>query len=151
VEGEGEWFVVHQNGEVPGLQHVTEVLHGFINHQEFSVIGTVLLLGQAQLPGEKGEGLPDFLHSLLEDGTNGGGRSVRDQGERSGWIWMSQESSLRQACLSLIEGCNECVGPGDRVGAFDFGARKDLVERGLVGGCMREETPIEIQHFQETS
>jgi len=65
--------VVRQDGEVPGLQHVTEVFHGFINRQEFSVIGAVLLLGRAQLPGEKGEGLPDVLHSLLEDGTNGDG------------------------------------------------------------------------------
>jgi len=75
VEGEGERFVVRQDGEVPGLQHVTEVLRGFINRQEFSVIGAVLLLGRAQLSGEKGEGLRDVLHSV---------------GGRQPWRWLKK-------------------------------------------------------------
>ena len=73
VEGEGELFVVRQDGEMPVLQHVTEVPHGLIDLQELRVVSTVIWLCRAQLPGEKGEGLPGVLHPLLEDGTHGGG------------------------------------------------------------------------------
>ena len=73
VEGEGERFVVCQDGEMPGLQHVTEVPHGLIDRQELPVVSTVLMLCRAQLPGEEGEGLPDVSHPLLEDGTHGSG------------------------------------------------------------------------------
>ena len=31
VEGEGEWLMVCEDGEVPGLQHVAGVLHGLID------------------------------------------------------------------------------------------------------------------------
>ena len=68
MKGEGERFVVSQDG-----QHVTEVPHGLIDCQELPVVSTVLLLCRAKLPGEEGEGLPDVLHPLLEDGTHGGG------------------------------------------------------------------------------
>jgi len=37
VEGEGERFVVREDGEMPGLQHVTEVPHGLIDRQELPV------------------------------------------------------------------------------------------------------------------
>jgi len=73
MEGEGEWFVVRQDGEMPGLQHVTEVPHGLVDRQEPPVLRTVFLVCGAQLPGEEGEGLPDVLYPLLEDGTHGSG------------------------------------------------------------------------------
>ena len=41
VESEGERFVVRQDGEMPGLQHVTEVPHGLVDCQEFPVVRTV--------------------------------------------------------------------------------------------------------------
>jgi len=73
LEGEGERFVVRQDGEMPGLQHVMEVPYSLVECQELPVLGTVFLLCQAHLPGEEGEGLSDILHPLLEDGTHGGG------------------------------------------------------------------------------
>ena len=73
MEGEGERFVVHQDREMPGLQHVTELSHGVVDCQELPVVRAVFLLRWAQLPGEEGKRLPDVLHSLLEDGTHGGG------------------------------------------------------------------------------
>jgi len=129
---------------MPGLQHVTEVPHGFIDRQELPVVSTVLLLYRAQLPGEEGEGLSDVLHPLLKDGTEGGRRGVRDQGEWSGWMWMSQESSSRETFFALVEGCDECVVPGNRMGALYFRAGKDVVKRGLDGGYVWKESPIEI-------
>ena len=72
VEGKGEWLVVRQDGEMPGLQHVMEVLHSLIHCQELPVVSTVFLLCWTQLPGEEGEGLADVLHLLLEDSTHGG-------------------------------------------------------------------------------
>ena len=48
---------------------------------------------------------------------------------------MGQESSLGQARLTLIEYCEEYVGSGDRVRSLEFGAIKDVVERGLNCGC----------------
>jgi len=59
-------------------------------------------------------------------------------------MWMSQESRLRQARFTPVEGCDECVVPRNRMGAFDFRAGKDVVKRGLDGGCVWKETPIEI-------
>jgi hypothetical protein len=94
-------------------------------------VGIVFLLCWAELPGEEGEGLPDALHSLLEDGTNGGGCSVRDQGEWSGWIQMNQKSSSRQTRFTVIESCDEYFGPGDGMGVLSFGAGKDVVKKGL--------------------
>jgi len=35
---------------------------------------------------------------------------------------VSQESGSRQACLTLVEGSVECVGPCDRMGTFDPGS-----------------------------
>ena len=72
VEGEGEWFVVRQDGEVPGLRHVPKVPHSLINSQEFPVLCAVLWLSRTQLSGEICEGLPDVLHPLLENDTHGG-------------------------------------------------------------------------------
>jgi len=65
--------MVRQDGEMPDLQHVTEVPHGLIDRQELPVVSTVFLLCRAQLRGEEGEGLSDVLHPLLEDGTYGSG------------------------------------------------------------------------------
>jgi len=47
---------------------------------------------------------------------------------------MSQESSSRQANFALVEGCDGCVVPSDRVGTLDIRAGKDVVKRGLDGG-----------------
>jgi hypothetical protein len=58
-----------------------------------------------------------------------------------GW-W--QESSSRQARFALVEGCDECVAPGDRIGTLGLRAGKDVVKRGLECGCVWEEAPIEI-------
>jgi len=73
VEGEGERFVVRQDGEMPGLRHVKEVPQNLVDCQKLPVVGTLFLLCRAELPGEEGEGLPDVLHPLLENGTHGGG------------------------------------------------------------------------------
>jgi len=59
-------------------------------------------------------------------------------------MWMSQESSSRQARFAFVEGWDECVVPGNRMEALDFRARKDVVKRGLDGGCVWKEMPIEI-------
>jgi len=40
---------------------------------------------------------------------------------------------------------------GDRVRSLDFGTSEYVVKRCLGGGCMREKTPLEIEHSQETS
>jgi hypothetical protein len=42
---------------------------------------------------------------------------------------MGKESGLRQARLTLVECYGECVGPGDRMGIFEFGAGNDVVEK----------------------
>ena len=57
-------------------------------------------------------------------------------------MWMSQESISRQASFGL-EDCDDCVVPGNRMGALDFRAGKD-VKRGLDGGYVWKGTPIEI-------
>jgi len=54
---------------MPGLQHVTEVFHSLLNLQQLIVVGTVFLLFRTHFLGE-GEGLSDFLHPLLKDGTH---------------------------------------------------------------------------------
>jgi hypothetical protein len=57
---------------------------------------------------------------------------------------MRRESGSRQAHFTVIEGCDECISPGNRMGTLDFGAGKDVVERGLNGDCVLKEMPIEI-------
>jgi len=64
---------------------------------------------------------------------------------------MRQESGLRQTGFAFAEGCKEWVIPGDRVRSLDFGNGEDVVKSGLDGGCVREETPADIEHSQETS
>jgi len=54
---------------MPDLQHVTEVFHSLLNLQQLIVVGTVFLLFRTHFHGE-GEGLSDFLHPLLKDGTH---------------------------------------------------------------------------------
>ena len=44
VDGEIDRFVVRQDGEMPGLQHVTEVPHGLIDRQELPIVCIVFLL-----------------------------------------------------------------------------------------------------------
>jgi hypothetical protein len=73
VEGKDERFVVRQDGEMTGPQHVPEVLHCFVIYQELPIVGTVFLLCRAEPPGEEGKLLPGVLHALLEDGTHGSG------------------------------------------------------------------------------
>jgi hypothetical protein len=69
-------------------------------------------------------------------------------GWRYPWRWlkrlMCQKSSSRQARFTLVESCNECFGPGDGTGVLNFGARKDIVKRGLNWRCVGKEMPIEI-------
>ena len=99
---------------------------------------------RAQLTGEESEGLPDVMYPQLEDGTHGGGLSVREQGEWSGWMWVIQESSLGQARFELVEDCSKRVGPGKRMGALDFRDGEGVVKAGLDTGCVWKETTIEI-------
>jgi hypothetical protein len=54
-----------------GFKHVAEDSHGRLDCQVLPVVGAILLLHQAEFPGE-GEGMPDALHSLLKDSTHGG-------------------------------------------------------------------------------
>jgi len=137
VPVEGKYEVLGPSGFVKFWK---EVPYGFIDRH---VVSTVLLICRAQLPGEESDGLPEVFHPLLEDGTRGGGRSVRGQGECSGSMWMSQEISSKQARFSLVEGCDECDGPRTRMGTLDFRAGKDVVMRYLDDGCEWKETPIE--------
>jgi hypothetical protein len=62
------------------LKHVVEVSHGLVDCKELHVLGVVFLLLWAEFPGKEDEGLPDALHSLLEDSTYGSSLSVGDQG-----------------------------------------------------------------------
>jgi len=59
-------------------------------------------------------------------------------------MWMSQESGSRQASFTLVESFDKCVGPSNWMLTLDYGARKDIMERGLNGGCVWKEMPIEI-------
>jgi hypothetical protein len=54
-----------------GLKHVAEESHDLVDRQELPVVGNVSLLCQAEFTGKEGKGLPDALHSLLEDSTHG--------------------------------------------------------------------------------
>lgn len=65
--------MARQDVEMSGLQHVAVVPPSLVHRQEFPAVGAVFLLCRAQLHEEEGEGLPDALHSLLEDVTRGGG------------------------------------------------------------------------------
>jgi len=51
-------------------------------------------------------------------------------------MWMSPESSSRQARFTLVEGCDECVVQCNRMGTLVFRAGKDVVKRGLDSGCV---------------
>jgi hypothetical protein len=73
MEGEGKGFVFREDGEVAGLQHVTEVSHGLVNCQELPVVSAVFLLSSAEFPGKEGERMLGVLYSFLEDGTHGSG------------------------------------------------------------------------------
>ena len=64
---------------------------------------------------------------------------------------MGQERSSRQSRFALVEGCDECVAPGDRVGTLDLRAAKDAAKRCLERGCVWKEQAIKIKHSQETS
>jgi hypothetical protein len=60
MKGEVEGFVVRQDGEDAGLQHVTEVSHGLVYCQELPVISAVFLLCRVELPGKKATGYQAF-------------------------------------------------------------------------------------------
>lgn len=62
--------MVRQDGEMTDLKHVPEISHGLVGRQELPVVGAMFLLRRAEFPGE-GEGLPDALHSSLEESTRG--------------------------------------------------------------------------------
>jgi hypothetical protein len=55
------------------LQHLAKVSHSLIYRQELPVVCTVFLLRRTELPGKEGEGLPDTMNPLLEDGAHGRG------------------------------------------------------------------------------
>jgi hypothetical protein len=71
MEGENEWLVVSEYGEISGFHHVSEMLHYLVNCQQLPVVCAVNLLRRAQFPGEEGDWLSYVLRSLLEDGTHG--------------------------------------------------------------------------------
>ena len=44
VEGVYEGFVVREDYEVSGFQHLVEVFHGLVDRQQLPVVGVILLL-----------------------------------------------------------------------------------------------------------
>jgi hypothetical protein len=63
--------MVRKDGEMTGFKHVAEDSHGRVDCQVLTVIGAIILLRRAEFSGE-GEGMPDSLHSLLDDSAHGG-------------------------------------------------------------------------------
>jgi len=59
--------MVRQDGEMTGFKHAAYDSHGRVDCQVLPVVGAIPLLRRAEFPGEDGEGMPDALHSLLED------------------------------------------------------------------------------------
>ena len=106
-------FVFRQDGEMSCHQHVAGEFHGLIDRQNLPVVSNVTFLCRAQFPGE-------VFHPLLEHGTHGGGWSVRDQGEWSDWMWVSQNRNLDKAHFTFVEDCNEFFVPGKRMGALEI-------------------------------
>jgi hypothetical protein len=104
----------------------------------FPVVGAIFLLGQAEFLGE-GEGLPEALHSLFASS-----RSIFDQGKLSGRMPVCQKTSPSQTCFTIVGSCDEYCSPGDGMGTFSSGARKDVLKRGLNVCCVGEETPVQI-------
>ena len=48
-----------------------------------------------------------------------------------------------QARFALVEGCDECVVPGDKKGTLDLRAGKEIVKRGLERGRVWEVAPVD--------
>jgi hypothetical protein len=65
LEFKGDRFLIGENDEVVGLQYVAEMFHRLVDRQQLPVVGAILLLSGAVLPGEECEGLPGILHALL--------------------------------------------------------------------------------------
>lgn len=64
--------MVRWDGEMTGFKHVAEDSHGRVDCQVLPVVGAILLWCRAEFPGEEGKGMPDAMHSLLEDSAHGG-------------------------------------------------------------------------------
>jgi hypothetical protein len=56
LEGVDYSLVVGEEGDVSFLQHVAEMFHGFVDSQQFSVVGTILLLCRVKFLGKKKQG-----------------------------------------------------------------------------------------------
>jgi hypothetical protein len=63
--------MARQDGEITGFKHVEEDSHSRVDCQVLPVIGAIFLFRRAELSGAD-EGIPDALHSLLEDSAHGG-------------------------------------------------------------------------------
>ena len=104
--------------------------------QKLTCCRRYVFVASGWVPWKKGEGLPDALPSLLEDSNHGGSWSIHDQGEWRGQIRLCKKIISRQACFTLIASCDECWGPGDRMGIINFGVGKDVEKRVLNGLCV---------------
>jgi hypothetical protein len=70
--------MAREDGEVARFQHVTEMFHGLVDSQQFSIVGTVFLLCRVELLGEQGEGLPGIVNPLLQHSIHGRSGGARD-------------------------------------------------------------------------
>jgi hypothetical protein len=75
---------VVREDEVTRFQHVAEMLHGFVDGQQLTVVGAVLLLRRVEFLLKEGEGLPGVLEPSLQHGTHGGRGGVCDECKRRG-------------------------------------------------------------------
>ena len=48
-----------------------------------------------------------------------------------------------QARFALVQGCDECVAPGDKMGTLELRAGKEIVKRGLQVGRVWEVAPVD--------
>jgi hypothetical protein len=64
---------------------------------------------------------------------------------------MCYQDGLCETGLALVESRVELRRPGDGVRTLDFGSGVDVMERDLRGSSVVKETPVEIEHSQETS
>jgi hypothetical protein len=64
LEGVDYSLVVGGDGKVLCLQHVAEMFHGFVDSQQFSVVGAVFLLCRVKFLGKESKGLPGVVDVL---------------------------------------------------------------------------------------
>jgi hypothetical protein len=68
---------------------MAEMFHGFVDGQQFAIVGTVFLLGRVEFLGE-GERLPGVVNMLLQYSAHGASGGIRDECKRRGWVGMCQ-------------------------------------------------------------